>query len=138
MVPIFGILGYLLAGAITLKFLWDSFKWRYRPMIGLGVSLGAVMILQIALQPWYVLWAVIPLAASAGTSRFRVAATILSAAMPFLLPPTGSTFDGRSYVLPYAYAAAIAVVALAVLVVRRSAPLLLTRHKDLPEHLAPA
>jgi alpha-1,6-mannosyltransferase len=138
MVPIFGILGYLLAGAITLKFLWDSFKWRYRPMIGLGVSLGAVMILQIALQPWYVLWAVIPLAASAGTSRFRVAATILSAAMPFLLPPTGSTFDGRSYVLPYAYAAAIVVVALAVLVVRRSAPLLLTRHKDLPEHLAPA
>ena len=50
MVPILGMLGYAVAGAITLKFLWDSFKWRYRPMIGLGVSLGAVMILQIALQ----------------------------------------------------------------------------------------
>jgi alpha-1,6-mannosyltransferase len=135
LVPIFGLLGYVVAGAITLKFLWDSFKWRYRPMIGLGVSLGAVMILQIALQPWYVLWAVIPLAASAGTSRFRVVATIVSAALPFLLPPTGSTFDGRAYVLPYAYLAAVVVVALAVLVVRRIAPILLTRPKHMPEHL---
>jgi alpha-1,6-mannosyltransferase len=136
LVPLLGLLGYAVAGAITLKFLWDSFKWRYRPMIGLGVSLGAVMILQIALQPWYVLWAVIPLAASAGTSRFRVAATVVSAALPFLLPPTGSTFDGRSYVLPYAYLAAVVVVALAVLAVRRRAPILLTRPKHLPEHLA--
>ena len=137
LVPILGLLGYAVAGAITLKFLWDSFKWRYRPMIGLGVSLGAVMILQIALQPWYLLWAVIPLAASAGTSRFRVAATVVSAALPFLLPPTGSTFDGRSYVLPYAYLAAVVVVGLAVLVVRRRAPILLRRPKELPEHLVP-
>ena len=136
LVPLLGLLGYGVAGAITLKFLWDSFKWRYRPMIGLGVSLGAVMILQIALQPWYLLWAVIPLAASAGTSRFRVAATVVSAALPFLLPPTGSTFDGRSYVLPYSYLAAIVVVALAVLVVWRRAPILLARPKHLPEHLA--
>ncbi|HEV7976620.1 MAG TPA: polyprenol phosphomannose-dependent alpha 1,6 mannosyltransferase MptB [Amycolatopsis sp.] len=139
LVPILGMLGYIVAGAITLKFLWDSFKWRYRPMIGLGVSLGAVMILHVALQPWYVLWAVIPLAASAGTSRFRVAATLISAGLPFLLPPTGSTFDGRSYVLPYAYLAAVVVVGLAVLVVHRMAPLLLSRPpKHLPEHLAPS
>jgi alpha-1,6-mannosyltransferase len=138
LVPILGMLGYIVAGAITLKFLWDSFKWRYRPMIGLGVSLGAVMILHVALQPWYVLWAVIPLAASAGTSRFRVAATLISAGLPFLLPPTGSTFDGRSYVLPYAYIAAVVVVALAVMVVHRVAPLLLTRPKHRPEHLAPS
>jgi alpha-1,6-mannosyltransferase len=139
LVPILGMLGYIVAGAITLKFLWDSFKWRYRPMIGLGVSLGAVMILHVALQPWYVLWAVIPLAASAGTSRFRVAATLISAGLPFLLPPTGSTFDGRSYVLPYAYLAAVVVVGIAVLVVHRVAPLLLSRPpKHLPEHLAPS
>ncbi|RSM39333.1 hypothetical protein DMA12_30150 [Amycolatopsis balhimycina DSM 5908] len=127
LVPILGALGYLVAVAITVKFLWDSFKWRYRPIIGLGVSLGAVMILQINLQPWYVLWAVIPLAAAAGTSRFRVAAAVLSAALPFLLPPTGSTFDGRPYVLPFAYGAAIVVCGAGMLVVRRLAPVLLTR-----------
>jgi alpha-1,6-mannosyltransferase len=127
LVPILGALGYLVAVAITVKFLWDSFKWRYRPIIGLGVSLGAVMILQINLQPWYVLWAVIPLAAAAGTSRFRVAATVLSAALPFLLPPTGSTFDGRQYVLPFAYVAAIVVCGAGMLIVRRLAPILLSR-----------
>jgi alpha-1,6-mannosyltransferase len=93
------------------------------------------MILQIALQPWYVLWAVIPLAASAGTSRFRVAATIISTVLPFLIPPTGSTFDGRSYVLPFAYAAAGIVLLLAILVVRRCAPILLTRAKPTLEHV---
>nr|WP_284747276.1 polyprenol phosphomannose-dependent alpha 1,6 mannosyltransferase MptB [Amycolatopsis sp. RTGN1] len=127
LVPILGALGYLVAVAITVKFLWDSFKWRYRPIIGLGVSLGAVMILQINLQPWYVLWAVIPLAAAAGTSRFRVAAAVLSAALPFLLPPTGSTFDGRPYVLPFAYVAAIVVCGGGMLIVRRLAPVLLSR-----------
>ncbi|WP_410669436.1 polyprenol phosphomannose-dependent alpha 1,6 mannosyltransferase MptB [Amycolatopsis sp. cmx-4-68] len=127
LVPILGTLGYVVAVAITFKFLWDSFKWRYRPIIGLGVSLGAVMILQINLQPWYVLWAVIPLAAAAGTSRFRVAATVLSAALPFLLPPTGSTFDGRPYVLPFAYVAAIVVCGGGMLIVRRLAPVLLSR-----------
>ncbi|HKN54584.1 MAG TPA: polyprenol phosphomannose-dependent alpha 1,6 mannosyltransferase MptB [Amycolatopsis sp.] len=132
LVPILGALGYLVAIGITVKFLWDSFKWRYRPIIGLGVSLGAVMILQINLQPWYVLWAVIPLAAAAGTSRFRVAATVISAALPFLLPPTGSTFDGRPYVLPFAYAAAIVVTLAGVLVVRRKSPVLLTRPSPRP------
>jgi alpha-1,6-mannosyltransferase len=135
LVPILGTLGYLVAIAITAKFLWDSFKWRYRPIIGLGVSLGAVMLLQINLQPWYVLWAVIPLAASAGTSRFRAAATVLSAALPFLLPPTGSTFDGRPYVLPLAYGAAVVVCGTGVLVVRRLAPVLLSRPSPrLPAH----
>ncbi|MEC3976645.1 polyprenol phosphomannose-dependent alpha 1,6 mannosyltransferase MptB [Amycolatopsis sp. H20-H5] len=133
LVPIIGGLGYLVAAVITVKFLWDSFKWRYRPMIGLGVALGALMVLQVNLQPWYLLWAVIPLAASAGTSRFRVAATIVSAVLPFLLPPTGSTFDGRSYVLPFSYVAAIVVTVLALLVVRRISPLLFSRPS--PEQL---
>jgi alpha-1,6-mannosyltransferase len=78
---------------------------------------------------------VIPLAASAGTSRFRVAATIISTVLPFLIPPTGSTFDGRSYVLPFAYAAAAIVLLLALLVVRRCAPILLTRAKPALEHV---
>lgn len=136
LVPILGSLGYLVAGAVTVKFLWDSFKWRYRPMIGLGVSLGAVMVLHVALQPWYLLWAIIPLAASAGTSRFRIAATIVTAVLPFLLPTTGSTFDGRGYVLPFAWAAAGAITLLGLFIVHRISPLLLSRPS--PEHSVPA
>ncbi|MEV6912448.1 polyprenol phosphomannose-dependent alpha 1,6 mannosyltransferase MptB [Amycolatopsis sp. NPDC051071] len=136
LVPILGALGYVVAGAVTVKFLWDSFNWRYRPMIGLGVSLGAVMVLHVALQPWYLLWAIIPLAASAGTSRFRLAATIITAVLPFLLPTTGSTFDGRGYVLPFAWAAAGVVTLLGLFIVHRASPLLLSRPS--PEHSVPA
>jgi len=136
MVPILGALGYLVAGAVTVKFLWDSFKWRYRPIIGLGVSLGAVMVLHVALQPWYLLWAIIPLAAAAGTSRFRIAATIVTAVLPFLLPTTGSTFEGRGFVLPFAWAAAGVVTLVGLFVVHRLSPLLLSRPS--PEHSVPA
>src|SRR5690606_32693919 len=44
-IAILSVLGYAVAGAVTVKFLWDSFHWRYRPLIGLGVSLGAFMML---------------------------------------------------------------------------------------------
>ncbi|RZQ66098.1 polyprenol phosphomannose-dependent alpha 1,6 mannosyltransferase MptB [Amycolatopsis suaedae] len=122
LVTIISLIGYAAAGAITLKFLWDSFKWKYRPIIGLGVSLGAFMMLHVALQPWWLLWAVIPLAAAAGTSRFRVAATVVSVALAFVAFPTGGTFGGRMFVPVSAYTAAAIVVVIAVLLVRRRAP----------------
>jgi alpha-1,6-mannosyltransferase len=126
-IAILGLLGYGVAGAVTLKFLWDSFHWRYRPIIGLGVSLGAFMMLHVSMQPWWLLWAVIPLAAAAGTSRFRNVATVVSAALALLIPPTGSPFDNRSYILHQAFVAALIVVALAVLIAWRRAPMLLRR-----------
>jgi alpha-1,6-mannosyltransferase len=107
-----------------VKLLWDSFQWRLRPIIGLGVAMGLVMALHVAMQPWWMLWAVIPLAASAGTSRFRVAATIVSAALALAIPPTGSTFDGRAYVLPQAYLAGAIVVVIALFVIRRTTSLM--------------
>lgn len=130
-IAILGMLGYAVAGAITVKFLWDSFRWRYRPVIGLGVSLGAFMMLHVAMQPWWLLWAVIPLAAAAGTSRFRVVATVVSAVLAMLIPPTGSTFDGRSFIQHQAYLAGAIVVALALFVVWRTAPMLLRRDMSL-------
>jgi alpha-1,6-mannosyltransferase len=126
-IAILGMLGYAVAGAITVKFLWDSFRWRYRPMIGLGVSLGAFMMLHVAMQPWWLLWAVIPLAASAGTSRFRVAATVVSAVLALAIPAPGSPFDGRIYILHQAYLAGAIVIAGVVLIVWRRAPLLFRR-----------
>ncbi|PXY19675.1 polyprenol phosphomannose-dependent alpha 1,6 mannosyltransferase MptB [Prauserella muralis] len=126
-IAILAVLGYVVAGAITVKFLWESLRWRYRPMIGLGVSLGAFMMLHVAMQPWWLLWAVIPLAASAGTSRFRVAATVVSAVLAVLIPPTGSPFDGRSYIQHQAYFAGAIIIVGALIVVWRTAPLLLRR-----------
>ncbi|MEU6643019.1 polyprenol phosphomannose-dependent alpha 1,6 mannosyltransferase MptB [Saccharomonospora sp. NPDC046836] len=126
-IAILAVLGYAVAGVITVKFLFDSLRWRYRPIIGLGVSLGAFMMLHVAMQPWWLLWAVIPLAASAGTSRFRAMATIVSAVLAVLVPPTGSPFDGRTYIQHQAYLAGAVVVIGALVVVWRTAPLLLRR-----------
>ncbi|QWF78474.1 polyprenol phosphomannose-dependent alpha 1,6 mannosyltransferase MptB [Amycolatopsis sp. CA-230715] len=127
LVPILNVLGYATAAAITLKFLWASFRWRYRPIIGLGVSLGAVMVLQVTLQPWYLLWAVIPLAAAAGTSRFRVAATAVSVVLSLASYPNGGTYGGSSFVVVQAIVAALVVVALAVVIVARVEPQLIRR-----------
>lgn len=123
LVPLMGTLGLVVAALITVKLLWSSFRWQLRPIIGLGVSMGAVMGLHVAVHPWWMLWAVIPLAAAAGTSRFRVAAMVGSAILALVVPPTGSGFDGRGFVLPQAYLAATVVLVVALLVVRRTVPL---------------
>jgi alpha-1,6-mannosyltransferase len=38
------------------------------------------------------------------------------------LPPTGTTFDGRTYQLPYAYIAAAVVTTIALVLVRKYLP----------------
>ena len=116
------LVGAVLGPLIAAKLLLDSFRWRLRPMIGLGAALGAVLVLGATVQPWYLLWAAIPLATAAGNTRFRTGATIVCALLALALPPTGNTFDGRTFVLPYTYAAAVIVVILAVLVVYRHVP----------------
>jgi alpha-1,6-mannosyltransferase len=116
------VVGTVLGPAIAAKLLLDSFRWRLRPVIGLGVGLGAVLLFGATVQPWYLLWAALPLAVAAGNTRFRTAATAVSALLAVALPPTGNTFDGRTFVLPYTYAAAVSVVGLAVLLVHRHIP----------------
>jgi alpha-1,6-mannosyltransferase len=116
------MVGTLLGPLLAAKLLLDSFRWRLRPMIGLGAALGAVLVFGATVQPWYLLWAAIPLASAAGNTRFRMAATAISAAFAVALPPTGTTFDFRTYQLPYAYVGAAVVVVTALFVVRRHIP----------------
>ncbi|GAA4418340.1 polyprenol phosphomannose-dependent alpha 1,6 mannosyltransferase MptB [Actinokineospora soli] len=111
--------GAVIGPLIAAKLLLDSFRWKLRPLTGLGVALGAVLVFGATVQPWYLLWAAIPLAAAAGDTKFRVAATGISVVLAVVLNTTGAPFDGRTFQLPYAYIAAIIATALAVLVARR-------------------
>ncbi|MGH3950544.1 MAG: polyprenol phosphomannose-dependent alpha 1,6 mannosyltransferase MptB, partial [Pseudonocardiaceae bacterium] len=43
LVTVFGALGLLVAAVITVRLLWESFRWRLRPIIGLGVAMAVVM-----------------------------------------------------------------------------------------------
>ena len=116
------LVGTVLGPLLAMKLLLDSFRWRLRPMIGLGAALGAVLVFGATVQPWYLLWAALPLAVAAGNIRFRTMAMVISAAFAVALPPTGTTFDGRTYQLPLTYVAAGIVVVLALLLVRKYIP----------------
>lgn len=132
---LFGTIGYIL---LSLKLLWDAFRGRMQPMIGLGLCLGVIVVLGATVQPWYLLWAAIPLAAGAGNSRFRTIAAIVSALVAMFVPPTGSTFDGHVFVLPEAITAAGVVVVLALLLVRARTGIPVLYDRDRGGHAASA
>jgi alpha-1,6-mannosyltransferase len=117
-------IGEVVSVVVIGKLLWDTHKGRMHPMLGLGLCMAAVVVLGGTVQPWYLLWAALPLACVVGASVFRSATAAISAVVAMLVPPTGSTFDGRAYVLPDAALAAAVVFILAVVVLNRTCPVL--------------
>ena len=113
-----------LAGAsgVCLLLLWRCWRGRLEPLAGIGMGLGAVVLLGPVVHPWYLLWAVIPLAASATYPAFRITATVACAGLAIVVAPTGSDFLFRAWVLPSAIAAAAATVLLPLVVVRGRTP----------------
>ena len=118
------LIGELASVALMVKLLWDSWRGRLEPMIGLGAEPGrgrrarrdrAAVVPAVGGDP---------AGARPRRVRFRTAATVVSAVVAMLVPPTGSTFDGRAYVLPTAAAAAAVVLVVAVFLVRGKLPLL--------------
>jgi alpha-1,6-mannosyltransferase len=122
LVEFFGLAGYAVGVVVTLRFLVLGLKGRRGALVGLALSLGTVMVLHVALQPWYLLWAIVPLAAAAGAPRARVAAIAASAAVSLVVFPTGATFAGKLDVAAFGYLGGIAAVVAAVLILRRLAP----------------
>lgn len=119
--------GLAVAAVVCCWMLLAVLHGRVELLIGLGVSFGAVVLLGPALQPWYLLWVVLPLAAAAPSPRHRCWIVGLSVALAVLLPPTGADFDFRAYQLPMAILAA----GIALLV-----PLYLVRDR-IPRGLSP-
>ena len=93
--------GGLLAALLCLRLLLLVLRGRLDPVTGLGVGLGAVVLLGPVVHPWYLLWAAIPLAATRGMPRHRRAALAASALLAVMLPP-----DGRRLRVPVVPAAA--------------------------------
>ena len=112
-------LGGLVAALLCLRLLLLVLRGRLDPVTGLGVGLGAVVLLGPVVHPWYLLWAAIPLAATRGMPRHRRAALAASALLAVMLPPTGADFAFRSFQLPLAILAGIVILLVALLVVRR-------------------
>ena len=86
----------VLSIAITVSWLLLSvLRGRLHPVGGLGVALGATVLLFPVVQPWYLLWAIIPLAAWATQPRFRIAVI----AVTLIVGIFGPTANGDRFAL---------------------------------------
>ena len=82
--------------AITVSWLLLAvLRGRLHPVGGLGVALGATVLLFPVVQPWYLLWAIIPLAAWATRPRFRIA----TIAVTLIVGIFGPTANGDRFAL---------------------------------------
>lgn len=80
--------GMLVAGLWTLWLLWVVWKGHLHPLGGMGLALLGIVLMFPVVQPWYALWAMVPLAAWVSAWRFRLLVIAYSALLAcFVLPP---------------------------------------------------
>ncbi|HEX2297977.1 MAG TPA: polyprenol phosphomannose-dependent alpha 1,6 mannosyltransferase MptB [Pseudonocardiaceae bacterium] len=116
--------GLATSAVVCVLLMWRCWRGRLDPLAGLGVGLGAVVLLGPVVHPWYLLWAAIPLAASATHPVFRISATVASTVLALLVAPTGSDFLFRAWVVPTAIVAGAVLLVLPLLMVRGRTPAL--------------
>lgn len=80
--------GMVVAGVWTMWLLWISWKGYLHPLGGMGLALLGIVLMFPVVQPWYALWAMVPLAAWVSAWRFRLLVVGYSALLAcFVLPP---------------------------------------------------
>ena len=88
-------IGVIIIAILVTWLLLAVLRGRLHPVGGLGVALGATVLLFPVVQPWYLLWAIIPLAAWATRPRFRTAAI----AVTLVVGIFGPTANGDRFAL---------------------------------------
>ncbi len=88
-------IGVIIIAILVSWLLLAVLRGRLHPVGGLGVALGATVLLFPVVQPWYLLWAIIPLAAWATRPAFR-GATI---AITLVVGIFGPTANGDRFAL---------------------------------------
>lgn len=81
--------GILVAAGFIVRMLFATFRGAIHPVGGLGVSTFVLVILFPVVHPWYMLWAIVPLAAWANRLFFRVCVVVYSSAFSFFVLPRG-------------------------------------------------
>ncbi|WIM68882.1 polyprenol phosphomannose-dependent alpha 1,6 mannosyltransferase MptB [Corynebacterium breve] len=114
------LVGVLIAIAFLLRMLWATYKGSIHPVGGLGVATFVLVILFPVVHPWYMLWAILPLAAWANRPFFRQAVVAYSAVFSFLVLPRGLALPASTVLTIYSSAivAGIVLATLAILWLR--------------------
>ncbi len=84
-------LGTAVGAALAVFVMWRCWQRHLEPIQGLGIALGAFVLLSPVIQPWYLLWAALPLAASTSFSGYRRATVWLTAIFAVIIMPNGAT-----------------------------------------------
>ncbi|MFT3715228.1 MAG: polyprenol phosphomannose-dependent alpha 1,6 mannosyltransferase MptB [Gordonia sp. (in: high G+C Gram-positive bacteria)] len=83
-------IGQLIAGLFVIRWLLAVIAGRIHPLGGLGIAMATFVVFFPFVQAWYLLWAIIPLAAWATTRWFRVGTVVVSAIIAVVVMPTSS------------------------------------------------
>lgn len=105
-------IGVLIIMVMVTWLLLAVFRGRLHPIGGLGVALGLTVLLFPVVQPWYLLWAIIPLAAWATRTGFRLAAIIVTIIVGIFGPTANGDRFALFQIVDATLASVIIVVAL--------------------------
>ncbi|MCV7196664.1 polyprenol phosphomannose-dependent alpha 1,6 mannosyltransferase MptB [Mycobacterium angelicum] len=108
-------IGVLIIMVMVCWLLLAVFRGRLHPIGGLGVALGLTVLLFPVVQPWYLLWAIIPLAAWATRTGFRVAAIIVTLIVGIFGPTANGDRFALFQIVDATLASALIVVVLIAL-----------------------
>lgn len=110
----------VVAGFVIVRMLIAAFTGRIHPVGALGVGVGALVLLFPVVQPWYLLWAVIPLAAWATRPAFRIPTVAFSSIVCVILMPNGAEY--KPFVIVQAAIATIIVCVVVIAATRKILP----------------
>ncbi|MDH6244198.1 polyprenol phosphomannose-dependent alpha 1,6 mannosyltransferase MptB [Mycobacterium sp. OTB74] len=88
-------IGVLIIAVLVTWLLLSVLRGRLHPVGGLGVAMGATVLLFPVVQPWYLLWAIIPLACWATRPSFRGTTIVVT----FIVGVFGPTANGDRFAL---------------------------------------
>jgi alpha-1,6-mannosyltransferase len=112
-------MGVMIIAIVVTWLLLAVFRGRLHPVGGLGVALGATVLLFPVVQPWYLLWAILPLAAWATRPGFRGAAITLTLLVGILGPTANGDRFALFQILDATLASLLIMVILVGLTYRR-------------------
>lgn len=106
--------GVVLAGVFMVRMLYATYRGFIHAVGALGMATFMLVVLFPVLHPWYMLWAILPLAAWANRPLFRMAVVAYSALFSFFVLPRGLALPPITILSIYVGAALIFTVLLVV------------------------
>ena len=112
-------IGVLVIAVLVTWLLVAVLRGRLHPVGGLGVALGATVLLFPVVQPWYLLWAIVPLATWASRPGFRGATIGLTLVVGIFGPTANGDRFALFQILDATVASAVIVPLLIAITWRR-------------------